>query len=120
MAIESSKQQDVSRLIYALGIHQVGAKTAKLLGTKFGSLDGLISATVEELTDIPDIGEITAKSIVNWFALPQSLHMINRLREASVNFKSLRVISDAKFTGMTFVLTGALTKFTREEASERK
>lgn len=119
MAIESSKQQDVSRLIYALGIHQVGAKTAKLLGTKFGSLDGLISATVEELTDIPDIGEITAKSIVNWFALPQSLHMINRLREASVNFKSLRVISDAKFTGMTFVLTGALTKFTREEASER-
>ncbi len=118
-AIEGSKQQDVSRLIYALGIRQVGAKTGKVLASAFGSLDGLASATVEELTAVPDVGEITAGFIADWFAQPQSRHMVERLREAGVNFESKRVVNDARFAGQTFVLTGALSKFTRDEASEK-
>ncbi len=118
-AIESSKQQDVSRLIYALGIRQVGAKTGKVLAAAFGSLDGLMAATLEELTEVPDVGAITASFIADWFKQPQSRHMIQRLREAGVNFESKRVVSDTRFAGMTFVLTGALEKFTREEAAEK-
>ena len=118
-AIESSKQQDVSKLIYALGIRQVGAKTGKVLASVFGSLDGLMSATEEELTAVPDVGAVTAASIAQWFAQPQAQHMIMRLREAGVNFESKRTISDVRFAGKTFVLTGALEKFTRDEASEK-
>lgn len=117
-AIEASKEQDVSRLIYALGIRQVGAKTGKVLASHFGSLDALAAATVEELTAVPDVGEITAQNIADWFSQPQSQHMVERLRQAGVNFESKRTITDARFAGMTFVLTGALTKFTRDEATE--
>lgn len=118
-AIAQSKEQDVSRLIYALGIRQVGAKTGKVLAAQFGSLDALMAASVEELTAVPDVGEITARSIAEWFAQEQSQRMVERLRNAGVNFASLRTITDARFAGMTFVLTGALSKFTREEATER-
>ena len=118
-AIEESKERDVSRLIYALGIRQVGAKTGKVLAAYFGSLDALAQADVEELTQVSDIGEVTAQCIAQWFAQEQSQHMLQRLREAGVNFESKRIISDAKFAGMTFVLTGALQRFTREEASEK-
>ena len=118
-SIDKSKEQDVSRLIYALGIRQVGAKTGKVLASSFGSLDALMKATLEELTEVPDVGSITAENIYQWFHQEQSLHMIQRLRDAGVNFESLRVISDTRFAGMTFVLTGALIKFTREEATEK-
>ena len=118
-AIEASKQQDVSRLIYALGIRQVGSKTGKVLATAFGSLDALMAASAEELTEVPDVGSVTAKSIHDWFHQEQSIHMVERLRLAGVNFESNRVISDARFAGMTFVLTGALSKFTRDEATEK-
>lgn len=118
-AIEESKQQDVSRLIYALGIRQVGAKTGKVLASAFGSLDALMAASVEELTEIPDVGGITAASIHDWFRQEQSKHLVQRLRQAGVNFESKRVITDARFAGKTFVLTGALSKFTREEATEK-
>ena len=118
-AIESSKQQDLSRLIYALGIRQVGAKTGKILASTFGNMDALMQATVEELTQVQDVGAITAKSIYDWFHQEQSMHLIERLRQAGMNFESNRVISDARFAGMTFVLTGALSKFTREEATEK-
>lgn len=118
-AIEASKQQDVSRLIYALGIRQVGAKTGKVLAAAFGNLDALIAASVEELTEIPDVGGITADSIHDWFGQEQSQHLVQRLRQAGVNFESKRVITDARFAGKTFVLTGALSKFTREEATEK-
>ena len=118
-AIENSKQQDVSRLIYALGIRQVGAKTGKVLASAFGSLDGLMNATEEALTEVPDVGAVTAASIADWFRQEQSKHMVERLRQAGVNFESKRVITDTRFAGMTFVLTGALTKFTRDEATER-
>ena len=118
-AIEASKQQDVSKLIYGLGIRQVGAKTGKTLAKVFGSLDNLMAATVEELKEVPDIGEITALSIAEWFTQPQSRNMIEKLRTAGVNFESKTVLSDTRFAGLTFVLTGALEKFTREEATEK-
>ena len=118
-AIEASKQQDLSRLIYALGIRQVGAKTGKVLASTFGTMDALMEASEEALTQVQDVGAVTAKSIYDWFHQAQSLHLIERLRQAGVNFESTRQITDARFAGMTFVLTGALSKFTREEATEK-
>lgn len=118
-AIEDSKSRDVSRLIYALGIRQVGVKTGKVLATAFGSLDALEQASVEALTEVPDVGEVTAGFIADWFAQPQSRHLLERLRQAGVNFRSLRQVGDQRFAGVTFVLTGALSRFTREEATEQ-
>ncbi len=118
-AIEQSKSQDVSRLIFALGIRQVGAKTGKVLASHFGNLDNLMNATAEALTEVPDVGEVTARSIADWFAQPQSRHLLEKLRQAGVNFESTKVVTDNRFAGMTFVLTGALQMFTREEATEK-
>ena len=119
LSIENSKQQDLSRLIYALGIRQVGAKTGKVLATTFGSMDALRNASLEELTSVPDIGTVTAENIHSWFRQEQSLRILEKLRNAGVNFESRRAVVDARFAGMTFVLTGALSKFTREEATEK-
>ena len=116
-AVERSKENDLNRLIYALGIRQVGAKAAKVLAQEFGSLDRLMAATSGELTAIRDIGAITAEYIVGWFAEPQSQHLIRRLREAGVNFESHFRVEDNRFQGKTFVLTGALSLFTRDEAT---
>ena len=118
-AIEASKQQDLSRLIYALGIRQVGVKTGKSLAAAFGSMDALMEASLEALTAVPDIGEITAQSIYEWFRQDQSQHLIRRLREAGLNFESKRVITDTRLAGKTVVLTGTLSRFTREEATEK-
>ena len=118
-AIDASKQQDVSRLIYALGIRQVGAKTGKVLASHFGSLDALMAATQEELTQVSDVGVVTADNIFSWFRQPQSVEIIEKMRRAGVNFESKRVIEDQRFAGKTFVLTGALSKFTRDEATEK-
>ena len=118
-AIEASKQQDLSRLIYGLGIRQVGSKTGKVLASAFGSLDALMAASVEELTEVPDVGSVTAENISQWFRQEQSQHLVERLRQAGVNFESKRQIEDSRFAGLTFVLTGALSKFTREEATEK-
>ncbi len=118
-AIEASKDQDVSRLIYALGIRHVGAKTGKVLAAAFGSLDALADADIESLQQVSDVGVVTAESIHDWFSQPQSQHMVERLRLAGVNFDSKRTLSDSRFAGMTFVLTGALTQFTRDEATEK-
>ena len=118
-AIEASKQQDLSRLIYALGIRQVGTKTGKVLAAAFESLDNLMEASEEALMEVPDIGGITAQSIHSWFAQPQSQHLIMRLRQAGVNFLSQKKVTDNRFAGMTFVLTGALSRFTRDEATEQ-
>jgi DNA ligase (NAD+) len=82
-------------------------------------MDALMQATEEELTEVQDVGAVTAANIYDWFHQEQSIHLIERLRQAGVNFESKRVISDARFAGMTFVLTGALSKFTREEATEK-
>lgn len=118
-AIEASKQQDLSRLIYALGIRQVGAKTAKVLAGVFGTMDALAAATVDDLTQIPDVGAVTAQYIVQWFHQPQSLTLLEKFKLYGVNLNSTKTVTDTRFAGMTFVLTGALTQFTREEATER-
>lgn len=118
-AIEQSKQNDLGKLIFALGIRQVGSKTGKVLARHFGSLDALMAASVEELTQIPDVGAVTAGFIVDWFSQEQSRQMIEKLRRNGVNFESKTAVSDTRFAGMTFVLTGALSKFTRDEATER-
>ena len=117
-ALEKSKEQDLSRLIYAFGIRQVGQKAGKILAARFQTLENLQNATLEELTAVDDIGEITAQSVLDWMASPQSRHLIDRLREAGVNMTAAEQGSDQRFAGMTFVLTGALEKFTRDEASE--
>lgn len=116
-AIENSKKQDLFRLIYGLGIRQVGVKTAKTLASAFGTLDALMEAGEEELTQIPDVGGITAGFIRDWFRQSQSCNLINKLRAAGVNFQNQRTVTDSRFAGLIFVLTGALTKFTREEAT---
>ena len=118
-AIEDSKNRDFGRLIYALGIRQVGAKTGKVLASYFGTMDALMQAGQEELTQVPDVGEITAVSIYEWFRQEQSIHLIRRLREAGVNFECTRTVTDTRFAGKTIVLTGALSRFTREEATEK-
>ena len=117
-AIEKSKSQDLSRLLFAFGIRQVGQKAGKILAQRFGSLDNLQAATVEELTQVDDIGAITAQSILDWFASPQSQHLIARLKEAGVNMQAEQKGEDQRFAGKTFVLTGTLDRFTRAEATK--
>lgn len=118
-AIEASKENDLSRLLNAFGIRQVGSKAAKVLARTFGDLDHLMSAKEEDLTNVPDIGEITAKNLLSWFSSPQSIDLIEQLRKAGVNFECKEQIIDTRFAGMTFVLTGALSLFTRDEATEK-
>lgn len=116
-AIENSKSAGLSRLLCAFGIRQVGQKAAKVLASHFADLDSLMAAGAEELTAIPDIGGITAGFITEWFLLPQSMHLIGRLRAAGVDFTSHEEKKDDRFAGQTFVLTGTLSKYTRDEAS---
>ena len=116
-AIRRSKEQDLSRLIYAFGIRQVGQKAGKILAARFQTMDALEQATLEELTAVNDVGEITARSILTWLESPQSRHLIARLREAGVNMTAAEQGSDQRFAGMTFVLTGGLEQFTRDQAA---
>ena len=118
-AIEDSKQRDLGRLIYALGIRQVGAKTGKVLASHFRTMDALMNASAEELTAVSDVGSVTAGFIADWFGQEQGRELIEKLRNAGLNFECQQVVTDARFAGLTFVLTGALTKFTREEATEK-
>ena len=116
-AIENSKQAGLARLLCAFGIRQVGQKAAKVLASYYGDLDELMAADAEALTTIPDIGGITAGFIVNWFGNPQSQDLIHKLRAAGVSFASREEKKDDRFAGLTFVLTGTLSRFTRDEAS---
>ncbi|MCR5843508.1 MAG: NAD-dependent DNA ligase LigA [Oscillospiraceae bacterium] len=116
-AIDNSKSAGLARLLCAFGIRQVGQKAAKVLAAHFGDLDSLMAANPEELTAIPDIGAITAGFITEWFSLPQSMHLIGRLREAGVDFTSHEEKKDDRFAGQTFVLTGTLSRYTRDEAA---
>lgn len=115
-AIEKSKEAGLARLLCGLGIRQVGQKAAKVLAANFGTMDNLIAADEAALTAIPDIGAITASFIIDWFSNPQSMHLIGRLRDAGVSFESKEEKKDNRFAGMTFVLTGTLEGFTRDEA----
>ena len=116
-AIDKSREAGLARLLCAFGIRQVGQKAAKVLASHYADLDSLMAAGAQELTLIPDIGEITAGFITEWFSLPQSQHQIERLRQAGVSFQSREERKDNRFAGLTFVLTGTLQQYTRDEAS---
>ena len=118
-AIEKSKGNDLSKLLFAFGIRQVGQKAGRILAARFGSLDALAGATEEELTAIDDIGGITARNLTEWFAAPQSQHLIAVLREAGVNMESRSAPVGDKLAGITFVLTGELSACSRKEAGEK-
>lgn len=118
-AIEKSKENDLDRLICAIGIRHIGTKSAKTLAKKFKSIDGLANATLEDLTETEDVGEITAKSIYEFFKQEQTKDLINKLKQANINMELNQDESlDNRFEGKTFVLTGALQEFTRDEASK--
>ncbi|MBP3502642.1 MAG: NAD-dependent DNA ligase LigA [Clostridia bacterium] len=118
-AIEKSKNNDLFKLITGLGIRHIGAKSAKNLSRKFRTMDNLMNASIEELSIQNDVGEITAKSIYEFFHEEQSIDLINKLKSAGVNMESLEEeSSDNRFEGQTFVLTGALSKYSRDEASD--
>ena len=117
-AIAKSRENDLWRLLFALGIRQVGEKAAKVLAARFGSFDALANASEEELTAIDDVGPITARYLREWLESPQSRDLIARLKVAGVNMESRTKPIDSRFAGQTFVLTGALTRFTRDEAAE--
>lgn len=118
-AIEKSKQNDLSKLLFAFGIRQVGQKAGKILAARFGSLDALAQATEEELTAINDVGGITAKYLTEWFSAPQSQHLIAALKEARVNMDSQAAPVGDKLAGITFVLTGELSACSRKEAGDK-
>ena len=118
-AIAKSKENDLSKLLFAFGIRQVGQKAAQVLARQFGSLEVLEAATEEELTAVPDIGGITAQSLTAWFQDPQSKHLIETLKEAGVNMSSRAEPVGDKLAGLTFVLTGELEHFSRKEAGEK-
>ncbi len=118
-AIEKSKGNDLSKLLFAFGIRQVGQKAGKILAARFGSLDRLAQATEEELTAINDVGGITAKYLTEWFAAPQSQHLIAALKEAGVNMESQAAPVGDRLAGITFVLTGELSACSRKEAGDK-
>ena len=118
-AIENSKANDLSRLLYGLGIRQVGEKAAKTLAAHFGSMDALMAATEEALTEIPDVGGITARCIADYFRGDQAKDLIRRLKEAGVNMESTAQPTGDLLAGLTFVLTGELESASRKEAGEK-
>lgn len=117
-AIEKSKENDLHKLIFALGIHHIGLKAAKLLANHFESMDALLKATKEDVTAIEGIGEVMADTLVKTLSLPESRMLIEELKELGLNMKNLTQREDNRFEGMIFVLTGTLTKYGRREAQE--
>jgi len=107
----------LERLLFALGIRQVGEKAGKVLAAHFRTFDAFAAAQEEELTAIEDVGAVTAAYIRQWLSSDQSKHLINRLKEAGVSMESAQEVESDQFRGMTFVLTGTLELFTREEAT---
>jgi len=119
-SINNSKNNSLEKLLFALGIRQVGAKTAKILAKKYKTLDNLINADISELVEINDIGEIIAKSIYEYFKDEENIKLINKLKEYSVNTKYINnknIEEDEFFQNKTFVLTGTLYQITRDKAS---
>lgn len=116
-SINSSKNAGLERLIFALGIRNIGEVAGAALAERYKTLDALMGATVEELCEIPDFGEITARCVVNFFSHPQSIELCKKLKELGLNTSSTFVQSDSRFEGLTFVLTGTLPSMSRDKAS---
>ncbi len=117
VAVESSKENDLARLIFALGIRHIGQKAAALLAERFGSMDVLLSASREDILTIDGFGEVMADAVLQFFSLPQSRELLEKLQKAGLNMRSLKEVKDMRFAGLTFVLTGTLPTMTRNEAS---
>ena len=118
-SINASRSNDLYRLITGLGIRNIGVKAAKSLAKHFKNMDNLMNAKIEELTEIDDMGEIMAKSVYEFFHEPQTIDLINRFKDLDLNMEALQEEgADNRFEGMTFVLTGALEKYSRKEAED--
>ena len=120
--VEASKQRDLWRLLFGLGILHVGAGVAKALGRGFATLDDVFAASVDQLTECEDVGEVIAQSVVQWHGDPRNRKLIERLRKAGLNFNSQLYQPKAKagpLAGKTFVLTGTLPNLKREEAAAK-
>lgn len=116
-AAEKSKENDLSKLIFALGIRHIGQKAGSLLAEHFGSMDAIMAADEQTIAQIDGFGEIMAKSVCEFFSLESSRELIERLKNCGVNMKSQKQTVDERFRGMTFVLTGTLSLYKRSEAS---
>lgn len=117
-AIEKSKENELSRVIYALGIRHIGQKAAKLLAVHFGSMENIVNATVEDMCCIDGFGTVMAQSVVDFFSHESSRELVKELSEAGVNMVDTTEKADDRFAGLTFVLTGTLPTLTRSQASE--
>ena len=116
-AIEKSKENDLSKLIYAFGIRHIGSKAAALISENFGDIDAVLAASQADFEAIDGFGEILAMSAYEFFSLDETHAMIERLKSAGVNMKSLKELKDSRFAGKTFVLTGTLPSYSRSEAA---
>lgn len=116
-AIENSKDNDLYRLIFGLGIRHIGAKAAKLVADKMQNMDAILNATAEDFMSIDGFGEIMAKSLAEFLALPESRELIGKFKDLGLNMQSKTLITDTRFEGMTFVLTGTLPTYKRSEAA---
>lgn len=117
-AVNKSKENDLSKLVFALGIRHVGQKAAKLLSERFGTMTGIMEASFDDIMTIDGFGRIMAESVVDYFGMPQTKELIDRLMSAGLNMKSLKEVKDMRFAGKTFVLTGTLPTYSRKEAAE--
>lgn len=117
-SVNNSKNNDLSKLIFALGIRHIGAKAGKLLADHFKDIDLVMNASVDDILQIDGFGKIMAESVVEFFSSDSTKELIAKLKEAGVNMKSTNVVEDTRFSGMTFVLTGTLPTLKRAEASK--
>ena len=117
-AVNKSKENDLSKLVFALGIRHVGQKAAKLLSEHFGTMTGIMEASFDDIMTIDGFGKIMAESVVDYFSMPQTKELVDRLMSAGLNMKSLKEVKDMRFAGKTFVLTGTLPTYSRKEAAE--
>ena len=117
-SVEKSKENDLGKLLFALGIRHIGAKAAKLLSDELKDIDAIMSATADDLLEIEGFGGIMAEAVVDFFSKQGTKELIDDLKSLGVNTKSKTVITDNRFEGMTFVLTGTLPNYKRSEASK--
>lgn len=116
-AINESKKNDLSKLVFALGIRHIGQKAAKLISERFGTMTALMNASYDDIMTIDGFGAIMAKSVSDYFNMPESIELIDKLMAAGLNMKSLKEVKDMRFAGKTFVLTGTLPTYKRNEAA---
>lgn len=117
-AAEKAKSNDLSRLVFALGIRHIGQKAAKLLSDRFGTMDNIISASTDEIASIDGFGLIMAESVTEFFSHEESRELIEKLKACGVNMTGEETVKENRFDGKVFVLTGTLTAFKRSEASK--